>query len=912
MAYETLLNGPLENRIDLIGEEFSPRCAESLLVSAYSNIGSVVTSHATGTSTIFTTTGIPVSVVSAASMAPISTVIVSTSDGSIPSIVDPNHHHHHHHHQTSVPLSTVTVDLPSVPASGHGTVATDENGGVLLCNIDELSRYIPENFYADLNFTDASTLEATTVASAASTPIHSTHATAKFSSTPIISLSNGTILQATSPMTSLPLSITQPLNITQGMASLSAGHHHQMNLPTVIQLPTQPQPPQAVKSMAYLQTSRHQHTIPINTASLQPVKLTPTGYALTSSGERITIHGLDPSTLNKGHPLQIQLKHGGIPQTIQLNGLNIDTSKLTVLQELPENSKVVIHEPNKIHNDSISNILEEMRTDDSHSNLLQQAGMELATAIPVAVTNLHSKDQQKSFKLKGPPSTIVLPPNKKGTRNIIFAGNNLPPGAIPIQINGLNQISGLPMSAVKSIPMPLNLNSLTQSHAPVLTQTHTHTSPQVVAAKKSKVDPMTLNRAMTTNNANLVNAAKMNNNTAKAGGSKGGSMTGGGPNPGARQVGNNKTCTWLFENGETCGKTFSKSYNLVVHMRMHEDVRPFQCSMCDQTFRQKAHLQRHETTHGIGSKGSRSGGASPRKRRKSRGSVGNSQGTLETSNTLSGSQLQARLAHVDSQFGKKSDEDYMDTDTTTQAIIAGVKRKYSNSAELEEAIRTVINDDGQDTITEIIELKDGTATLLTGDGNQRIRRIAVKIDEHGRSIITPLDDDDDSTGGIMGETFTIQNDLRDEDIIENVSMGDTVVTAATPIMVTSVQDAVNHGIVQTMAGNHVVDDKQIVMNFSDHNPALQRDILNAMLAEESAGGLGNGNHTMVVVTSSGEVQGTISLKQVVEHHQAQEEQCSSAPGTATGSPHSNDNVQVESQPEFSPVNVQEFTENSAE
>ena len=52
-----------------------------------------------------------------------------------------------------------------------------------------------------------------------------------------------------------------------------------------------------------------------------------------------------------------------------------------------------------------------------------------------------------------------------------------------------------------------------------------------------------------------------------------------------RTVGNNKTCNWVFENGEVCGKTFAKSYNLVVHMRMHEDVRPFGCSFCDQTFR---------------------------------------------------------------------------------------------------------------------------------------------------------------------------------------------------------------------------------------------------------------------------------------------------------------------------------------
>ena len=79
-------------------------------------------------------------------------------------------------------------------------------------------------------------------------------------------------------------------------------------------------------------------------------------------------------------------------------------------------------------------------------------------------------------------------------------------------------------------------------------------------------------------------------------------LSGGSSGGGSGQTGNNKTCNWVFENGEVCGKTFSKSYNLVVHMRMHEDVRPFHCSLCDQTFRQKAHLQRHETTHGIGVK----------------------------------------------------------------------------------------------------------------------------------------------------------------------------------------------------------------------------------------------------------------------------------------------------------------------
>ena len=71
--------------------------------------------------------------------------------------------------------------------------------------------------------------------------------------------------------------------------------------------------------------------------------------------------------------------------------------------------------------------------------------------------------------------------------------------------------------------------------------------------------------------------------------------------PTAAKSVDNKTCRWKFENGQICGKVFTKTYNLTVHMRMHQDIRPFPCTICEQTFRQKAHLQRHEATHGIDS-----------------------------------------------------------------------------------------------------------------------------------------------------------------------------------------------------------------------------------------------------------------------------------------------------------------------
>jgi hypothetical protein len=48
--------------------------------------------------------------------------------------------------------------------------------------------------------------------------------------------------------------------------------------------------------------------------------------------------------------------------TLQLQGL--DPTKLTVVQELPDVGKVVIQEQSRIHNDSITNILEEMKSEE--------------------------------------------------------------------------------------------------------------------------------------------------------------------------------------------------------------------------------------------------------------------------------------------------------------------------------------------------------------------------------------------------------------------------------------------------------------------------------------------------------------------------------------------------------------------
>ena len=65
---------------------------------------------------------------------------------------------------------------------------------------------------------------------------------------------------------------------------------------------------------------------------------------------------------------------------------------------------------------------------------------------------LFKNNFDKLYFFSAPTSTVFLPGNKT-SRNIIFAGNTLPQGAIPIQINGLNAI---PLSAVKSLPISIS------------------------------------------------------------------------------------------------------------------------------------------------------------------------------------------------------------------------------------------------------------------------------------------------------------------------------------------------------------------------------------------------------------------------------------------------------------------------
>ena len=47
----------------------------------------------------------------------------------------------------------------------------------------------------------------------------------------------------------------------------------------------------------------------------------------------------------------------------------------------------------------------------------------------------------------------------------------------------------------------------------------------------------------------------------------------------------------------SCNRLFTKGWNILDHVRMHEDLRPYQCEFCSRAFTQKCNLTKHWQRH---------------------------------------------------------------------------------------------------------------------------------------------------------------------------------------------------------------------------------------------------------------------------------------------------------------------------
>ena len=343
----------------------------------------------------------------------------------------------------------------------------------------------------------------------------------------------------------------------------------------------------------------------------------------------------------------------------------IDTTKLagqlSVVQELPEVSKLVFQEVKQETaggQDSIVNILENMKTEQepgqgSVSPLDYTVSVSSSSPGPGQDTNTPLNLAQplaKGVKRVVAPVQHIPHDTKRLKQVYVVAGHSGGQQQILQELPSLDTFPSQPrLSPDQQLQQPGNVLCL---------------DPLSPGSNEIKKEPKSKSTSPKISNLNK-------------------SLTPGSAMP------SSKTCNWVFENGQVCGKTFSKSYNLVVHMRMHEDIRPFACTLCDQTFRQKAHLQRHETTHGIQSKNIyRQPAAGKKKKKKAAGEPQLSKG------------LQNRLAKINQNLNKangehtedSAGEDYMEEEEEdlyvpnghqTKVVVTSGDGEHSNGFEAE-------------------------------------------------------------------------------------------------------------------------------------------------------------------------------------------------------------------------------------
>ena len=535
----------------------------------------------------------------------------------------------------------------------------------------------------------------------------------------------------------------------------------------------------------------------------------------------------------------LQLKSSTVPSSIQTLSLPpgqvIDTTKLagqlSVVQELPEVSKLVFQEVKQEQDqDSIVNILDNMKTDQETSTM-SPLDYTVSSANDTPLNLVNNIARQGGVKRVTAPIQHIPPDPKRIKQVYVVQGEN---GQQIIQ-----EVPGLDNSYSSHRMSPVEMTSQEQLQQ------------QLVGGGVLCLDPPSP-ESIKKESKSKSNSPKMNSLNKSINGTT---------------VPSSKTCNWVFENGQVCGKTFSKSYNLVVHMRMHEDIRPFACTLCDQTFRQKAHLQRHETTHGIQSKNIyRQPAAAAGKKKKKK--VGQ---------TLSKG-LQNRLANINKNFNKangeinedSTGEEFMEEEEEDVYVPNGnqkrvVENDNSNGFEAEmetsqnlnnnkvkhevgdlnmNIITTAGDDDDTSTVQDILHTVNSVPSLeqtlncdlsmlrpMGRNTSVSLPHITKLVESTSISQLPPLSSDLTTTSStnLPGSTMSYSM-FHSSPATSNTNILFTTLSAPT---VSSSHKSLSF-IETSVPGTYTAGGRQVVIdNIDDHSPEIQAEILNALLADQT-------------------------------------------------------------------------------
>jgi len=628
------------------------------------------------------------------------------------------------------PLTYTTTTIPTISTQ----VSSSEENGVLYCNLDDLSKYIPDNFNFD------------------------------------------TIC---------------PENMDADSVHDSMSGISEYSKVQVLSLPTQP--------------------LPVSVAN----------QSFTSKPMTISFPSADPRYGPAGaSTVQIQLKaSSSTPSSVQtFNIPTIDTTKLTgqlsVVQELPEVSKLVFQEV-KQEPDSIVNILENMKQEDPGSLSPLDYTVSSTSEGPLNLVN----NLAKGIKRVTAP-VQNLPHDAKRMKNVYIVQGQ----------NGQQIIQEVPASYMnaynnqRSTPSPMP-NELIQgghniSSSVLCIDPPSPISHEIKKEPKSKSSSPKLNLTKTVNGTTIPSS---------------------------------KTCNWVFENGQVCGKTFSKSYNLVVHMRMHEDIRPFACTLCDQTFRQKAHLQRHETTHGIQTKNFYRTPASKKKKKRPAQKLSKN--------------LQDRLSKVNQNLNKANGdcedsegEEYMEDDEDDLYVPNGnqskrasiINRKYSDNDkdqangldnEMDADVPTSLREGyyiARGKVKNLVEglMEEGVNMQVSKNLNDSREHFQVKqeIGDMNMNIITQNDDDDNSTVQDILQTVnsvpTLEQKLESSQFLNCDNLLLRALPSSRPIM--SVSAAPTYPVTTSLPHTTKMVESTLISNINSLSMANNNPSLPANLTTTSA------------------------------------------------------------------------------